>query len=75
MGFDLVGLWRQADDYFRLHMKSKTVREAEKRRTERQSQEVGRRLKRASLVGGASGASILGYGALVAPLAGAYQDG
>ena len=70
MGFDLAGLWRQADEYFRLHMKSKTVREAEKRRTERQSLEAGRRMKRASLVGGASGAGIIGYGALVAPLAG-----
>ena len=70
MGIDLAGLWRQADEYIRLHIKSKAVRDAEKRRTERQSLEAGRRLKRAALVGGASGAGIAGYGLLVAPLAG-----
>lgn len=70
MGFDLAGLWRQADEYFRLHIKSRAVREAEKRRSERQSQEAGRRLKRAGLVGGASAAGIVGYSVLAAPLAG-----
>jgi hypothetical protein len=70
MGFDLAGLWRQADEFFRRHLKSKAVRDAEQRRTERQSQEASRRLKRAALVGGASGAGIAGFGALVAPLAG-----
>ena len=70
MGFDLGLMLRQADEYFRLHFKSKAVREAEKRRAERQSREAGRRLKRAALVGGASGAGILGYAELVAPLAG-----
>jgi hypothetical protein len=70
MGFDLAGLWRQADEFLRHHLKSKAVREAEKRRSERQSREAARRLKRAALAGGASGAGILGYGALVAPLAG-----
>jgi hypothetical protein len=70
MGFDLAGLWRQADEYFRRHLKSKAVRDAEKRRTERQSREATRRMKRAALVGTASGAGMIGYGALVAPLAG-----
>jgi hypothetical protein len=70
MGFDLGGLLRQAEGYFRLHIKSKAVREAEKRRTERQSRAAVRRLKRAGAAGGASGAGMLGYGALVAPLAG-----
>jgi hypothetical protein len=70
MGFDLAGLWRQADDFLRLHLKSKAVREAEQRRTERQSREAVRRMKRAALVGGASGAGIAGLGLLVAPLAG-----
>ncbi|HEX6376534.1 MAG TPA: hypothetical protein VFZ91_12540 [Allosphingosinicella sp.] len=70
MGFDLAGMLRQADEYFRRHLKSRAVRDAEKRRAERQSREAGRRLKRSALVGGASGAAILGYGALVAPLAG-----
>lgn len=70
MGIDLGLMLRQADEYLRRHIKSGAVREAEKRRTERQSQEARRRLKRAALVGGASGAGIVGYGALVAPLAG-----
>jgi hypothetical protein len=70
MGFDLAGLWRQADEYLRLHLKSKAVREAEKRRSERQSREAVRRLRRAAVAGGASGAGIVGYGTLVAPLAG-----
>jgi len=70
MGFDLAGMIRQADEYFRLHLKSKAVREAEKRRAERQSREAGRRMKRAALVGGTSGAGIIGYSQLVAPLAG-----
>ena len=62
---------RQADDYLRRHLKSKAVREAEKRRAERQSREAGRRIKRAAVVGGVSGAGILGVGAFVVPLAGA----
>ncbi|HYD36931.1 MAG TPA: hypothetical protein VEA60_04925 [Allosphingosinicella sp.] len=70
MGVDLAGLWRQADEYLRRHIKSKAVREAEKRRAERQSQEAARRVKRAAVVGGASGAGLLGYGLLIAPLAG-----
>jgi hypothetical protein len=70
MGFDLGSLLRQADEYLRRHIKSKAVRDAEKRRTERQSRKAARRLKRAALVGGASGAGMIGYGALVAPLAG-----
>jgi hypothetical protein len=70
MALDLGGLLRQAEDYLRLHIKSKAVRAAEKRRTERQSQRAVRRLKRAGAVGGASGAGLVGYGALVAPLAG-----
>ena len=69
MGFDLAGMIRQADEYIRRSLKSKAVRDAEKRRSERQSREAERRIKRAALVGGASGAAILGVGALVAPLA------
>ena len=70
MAFELGAMLRQADEYVRRHIKSKAMREAEKRRSERQSQEAGRRLKRAALVGGASGAGVVGYGVLVAPLAG-----
>ncbi|HYG47657.1 MAG TPA: hypothetical protein VD846_06910 [Allosphingosinicella sp.] len=69
MGFDFVGMLRQADEYLRRHSKSKAVRAAEKRRAERQSREAEQRLKRAAWLGGASGAAVVGYGALVAPLA------
>ncbi len=69
MGLDLGGMLRQADEYLRRSLKSKAVREAEKRRSERQSREAERRIRRAALVGGASGAAILGVGALVAPVA------
>jgi len=69
MGFDLVGMIRQADEYLRRQMKSKAVRAAEKRRSERQSREAEWRIKRAALVGGASGAAILGIGTLIAPVA------
>ena len=69
MGVDIVGMLRQADEYLRRSMKSKAVRAAEKRRAERKSREADARIKRAALVGGASGATILGVGALVAPVA------
>lgn len=69
MGFDVVGMLRQADEYLRRNMKSKAVRAAEKRRAERQSREAAARMKRAALVGGATGAAILGVGTLLAPVA------
>jgi hypothetical protein len=69
MGFDFAGMLRQADEYLRRNMKSKAVRAAEKRRHERQSREANARIKRAALVGGASGAIILGVGTLAAPVA------
>ena len=69
MGFDVAGMLRQADEYLRRNMKSKAVRAAERRRQERQSREAEARIKRAALVGGASGAAILGVGALAAPVA------
>jgi hypothetical protein len=69
MGFDVAGIIRQADEFLRRGMKSKAVRAAEKRRQDRQSREAEARIRRAALVGGASGAAILGVGALVAPVA------
>lgn len=69
MDFDLAGLMRRADEYLRRNMKSKAVRAAEKRREQRQTREAGLRLKRAALVGGASGVAILGVGTLVVPVA------
>lgn len=68
MRFDVAGLLRQADEYLRRNMKSKAVRAAEKRQAERQSLEADARIKRAALLGGASGATLLGVGALVAPV-------
>lgn len=68
MALDLGGMLRQADEYLRRHAKSKAVRQAEKRRSERQSKEAGRRLKRAGWVGGASGLAIVGAG-LATPVA------
>ncbi|MET1110769.1 MAG: hypothetical protein ABWX67_04490, partial [Allosphingosinicella sp.] len=69
MGFDVAEMLRQADEYLRRHIKSKAVRAAEKRRSERQSREAERRMVRAALVGGASGAAILGVGTLIVPVA------
>ncbi len=69
MGFDVVGMLRQADEYLRRNMKSKSVRAAQKRRAERQSLEAEARIKRAAMVGGASGALFLGVGVLAAPVA------
>lgn len=68
MDFDLAGLMRRAEESLRRHIKSKAVRAAEKRREQRQWHEAELRMKRAAWVGGASGAAIVGYGALVAPL-------
>lgn len=69
MGFDLAGLLRQADEYLRRQIKSKAVRAAEKRRSERQSREAEARIRRAALAGGASGAAIFGVGTVLAPVA------
>ncbi len=72
----------QAEQFLRRQLKSKPVREAEKRlsehrsrqakaRLERQTRALGRRLGRAAAVTGVSGASLLGYGFAVAPVSGA----
>ncbi len=66
---DLAGMLRQADEYVRRSLKSKAVRAAEKRRSERKSREAEARIVRAAWVGGASGATIFGVGVLVAPVA------
>lgn len=63
-------LFQQAEDFLRRHIKSKAVREAERRRSRRRTEDVIRRLGRATLLGGSGGAGILVYGAVAAPLAG-----
>ena len=69
MGFDFVGMLRQADEYLRRNLKSKAVREAEKRRSKRRDREIERRMARAGVVVAGSGAAVAGYAVLVAPLA------
>jgi hypothetical protein len=80
MPVDLSSALRRAEDYLRRQMKSKAVREAEKRqrewqareaklRWERQTREAGKRLGRATAVAGVSGAGIAGYTIAIAPLA------
>lgn len=69
MVFDINQALQQAEDFLRRNIKSRAVREAEKRRRERQAREVARRLGRSAAVMGASGVGIVGYGVAVAPLA------
>jgi hypothetical protein len=66
--FDLDGAWRGTRSFLRRHLKSKAVREAEKRRQARKNAEAWRRTKRAGAVTGASGAGILTYSLALAPL-------
>lgn len=66
--FDFLPTFAQAEDFLRRHIKPKAVQEAEKRRSGRKMREAGRRVKRAFVVSGASGAGLLGYGAAVAPV-------
>jgi hypothetical protein len=57
--FSLSGAMRGAEDFLRRHIKSKSVREAEKRRQERRQREAARKFKRAAAAGGVTGASAL----------------
>lgn len=68
MVFDINQALQQAEEFLRRNIKSKAVREAEKRRRERQAREVARRLKRSAAVMGASGVGIVGYGIVIAPV-------
>jgi hypothetical protein len=62
---------RGAEDFLRKHMKSKSVREAEKRRQERRQREAARKFKRAAAAGGVSGAGAFAYAVTLAPFASA----
>jgi hypothetical protein len=66
--FDTGDAWRGAKNFLRRHLKSKAVREAEKRRQGRKNHEAWRRTKRAAAVTGASGGGILAYTLALAPL-------
>lgn len=56
-----------AEDFLRRHVKSKAVREAEKRRKERRTREALARLRRGAAVAGLSGAGAVGYSLAIAP--------
>jgi hypothetical protein len=58
----------QAEEFLRRHWKPKAVLEAEKRRIRRKTRDAARRVKRAVAVTGSSGAGVLGYGFVIAPV-------
>lgn len=66
--FDLGSGLKQAEDFLRRHIKSKAVREAEKRRRERKNRDAARRFGRATMVAGTSGAGLFTYTLAVAPI-------
>ena len=69
--FSLSGAMRGAEDFLRRHIKSKSVREAEKRRQERRQREAARKFKRAAAAGGVTGAGAFAYAVTLAPFASA----
>jgi hypothetical protein len=68
MGIDFDGVLRSAGDFLRRHIKTKAVREAEKRQRERRQREAARKFNRFCLVAGTSGAGLGGYALLIAPV-------
>ncbi len=68
MGFLISFSLGAAEDFLRRHVKSKAVREAEKRRQQRRTREFVNRVKRGAAVAGTSGAAVAGYGLAVAPV-------
>jgi hypothetical protein len=70
-GFGFGGAWKAAEDFLRRTMRSRAVREAEKRRDERRSAEAWRKSRRAATLGGTSAAGTFAYAATIAPLASA----
>ncbi|HEX8578822.1 MAG TPA: hypothetical protein VF655_04420 [Allosphingosinicella sp.] len=69
--FSVGGALRGAEGFLRKHLKSKPVREAEKRRQERRQREAARKFKRAAALGGMSGAGAFAYAVTLAPFASA----
>ena len=68
MWFHLETSLQQAEEFLRRHIKSKAVREAEKRRVERKTRDAALRFGRATMVAGTSGAGVVGYTLAVAPI-------
>jgi len=72
---DLGGALRTAEDFLRRHIKSKAVRDAERRRKQRRQQAFLRRARNALLAGGASGAGGFGVATALAPTAALLAGG
>ena len=70
MRFDLNSMWEKGEDFIRRHFKPKHVQEAEQRRSKARARHAMRRLGAATSVAGASGIGLLGFGVVVAPVAG-----
>ena len=69
MPIDFNSAFQTAEDFIRRHIKPKAVAAAEKRRRQRKTQEAMRRFTRAASVTGASGVGLIGYSAVIAPIA------
>jgi hypothetical protein len=67
---DLNSWMEKGEDFVRRHFKPRHVQEAEKRRTKARAQHAMRRFGAAAGVAGASGVGVLGFGLVVAPVAG-----
>ena len=65
----LGALWHAAGDLLRRHVKSKAVREAEKRRQQRRQEQAKRKAKRAGTVAGVTALGTFGYAVTVTPAA------
>ena len=70
-GFGIGGAWKAAEDFLRRTMRSRSVREAERRRDERRSAEAWRKSRRAAALGGTSAVGTFAYAATIAPIASA----
>jgi hypothetical protein len=70
-GFSIGGALRGAEELLRKHLKSRSVRQAEKRRQERRQREAARKFKRAAAFGGVSAAGAFAYAVTLAPFASA----
>jgi hypothetical protein len=64
---DLSGAWRAADDFLRRHIKTRAVRDAERRRVERRRRAALRQGRNAVLAGGVSAAGGFAVAAALAP--------
>jgi len=72
---DLSGAWRAADDFLRRHIKTRAVRDAERRRVERRRRNVLRQGRNLVLAGGASAAGGFAVAAALAPPVAAFAAG